>query len=832
MNPRITWRPETRQDDLEAQSVGGLGALVTTRGNLPLDSVDIRACVIGTQAGVELAQGFRNPFDIPLEATYIFPLPYRAAVTGLRMEADGRVVEAVLKERAKARAAYDAAIGEGRRAAIAEEERPDVFTMRMGNIVPGERVTVRLSLSQPLPYEDGEVTFRFPLVVAPRYIPGSVLPGSPAGPGVAADTDAAPDASRITPPVLLPGFPDPVRLTAMADIDPAGLPLTRITSSLPVQASDEAPDGHTIVRLEPGERLDRDFILRLAVAQHGQVASSLSVACDDGRADEGTFTLTLLPPSDAAPPRPRDVVIVLDRSGSMSGWKMVAARRAAARIVDTLTAADRFALLCFDNVTERPPGLPAGLAVASDRHRFHAVEHLARTEARGGTELLGPLQDAVGLLAPDDGRDRVLVLVTDGQIGNEDQLLRLVGSRLAGVRVHLVGIDQAVNAGFLGRLATIGRGRCELVESEDRLDEAAERIHRRISAPLVTALTITAEGLRIVPGSIAPAHLPDLLPGVPLIVAGRWQGNPEGSVIVRGATSDGTPFEQAISAAAADAAAAPGTAIWARAHLRDLEDSYASLTPASHDELRHLENQITEMSLRFGVLCRFTAWVAADTRVATEGGVPHRVTQPVEFPAGWDPRAAGLPVAAGMHYEAAQAAEMAPAVGATPGAGPRSPSAARRPYAMPRRAAAKTAGFARRPQAPAGAPHRDSTALALIRARDQAREELGWLRAIPAGPGPELTLLLADLGSRLAALVTWLSGLGVPAGQLARLDNLAVRLRASETADSDPVGLLDEALAVLADFAEEDPAGSAEHERHGSTPPAPPASGTFWKRQS
>ena len=378
------------------------------------------------------------------------------------------------------------------------------------------------------------------------------------------------------------------------------------------------------------------------------------------------------------------------------------------------------------------------------------------------------------------------MLVTDGQVANEDQILRPVGPRLAGRAGasgrHRPGRERRVP----GQAATIGRGRCELVESEDRLDEAAERIHRRISAPLVTALTITADGLQIVPGSIAPARLPDLLPGVPLTVAGRWQGSPEGSVIVRGTTSDGTPFEQAIRAAAADAAAAPGPAIWARAHLRDLEDRYASLTPASPGQLRHLETRITETSLRFGVLCRFTAWVAADTRVVTDGGVPHRVTQPVELPAGWDPQAAGLPVAAGLHDGSTQAAEMA--AGATPGAGPRSPSAARRPRAMPLRAAAAAAGRAGRQQAPSGTPPRDRAALALIRARDQAREELGWLRTVPVEPGPELALLLADLGSRLAALVTWLSGLGIPAGQLAGLDNLAGRLRLSETACRNPPG--------------------------------------------
>ena len=390
--------------DDAAEPDAGLGALATSRGNLPLDAVEVRAAIAGTCAGVELTQGFRNPFDVALEATYIFPLPDRAAVTAMRMECAGHVVEGVLKERSQAREEYDQAIAEGRRAAIAEEDRPDVFTMRVGNIAPGERVTVRLTLVQPLPYQDGEVTFRFPLVVAPRYVPGAPLPGIPAGSGVAADTDAVPDASRISPPVLLPGFPNPVRLTLSVDIDPAGLPLAGIRSSLHATAEQAGADGHTIVRLCPGERLDRDFILRLTVAGQDRIATSLMLTPDPGEGpDAGTFTLTLVPPDGGDRPRPRDVVLVLDRSGSMQGWKIVAARRAAARIVDTLTGTDRFAVLCFDSMVERPPDLPDGLASCTDRNRFRAVEWLARTDARGGTEMLAPLEQAVRLLTEAGG---------------------------------------------------------------------------------------------------------------------------------------------------------------------------------------------------------------------------------------------------------------------------------------------------------------------------------------------------------------------------------------------------------------------------------------------
>jgi Ca-activated chloride channel homolog len=839
-----------------ADPEGGLGTLATSRGNLPLEAVDVRAAIAALSANVELTQGFRNPFNIPLEATYIFPLPDRAAVTAMRMEAAGHVVEGVLKERSQARADYDQAIALGQRAAIAEEDRPDVFTMRVGNIAPGERVTVRLTLAQSLPFSDGEVTFRFPLVVAPRYIPGRPLDGAPAGSGVAADTDAVPDASRISPPVLLPGFPNPVRLTLSAEIDPAGLPLAGIRCSLHATAQEAAAGGRTIVRLRPGERLDRDFILRLAVAAHEQVATTLVLTQDPGAGPaQGTFSLTIVPPDGPGRSRPRDVVLMLDRSGSMHGWKMVAARRAAARIVDTLTDADRFTVLCFDNTVERVPHRP-GLAQATDRNRFRAIEQLARTDARGGTEMLAPLQDAVRILTHAEpeatvgqpaARDRVLVLVTDGQVGNEDQILRQIGSSLLGqIRVHAIGIDQAVNAGFLSRLAAAGRGRCELVESEDRLDQAAARIHRRIGTPLVTALALAPNGLQIEPGTVAPGLPPDLFPGVPVTLAGRWRGPAGGTITVRGASADGTPFEA--TAVATTGGCPASTANWARAHLRDLEDRYASLAGYHAGELARLERQITDVSVRYGVLCRFTAFVAVDSRVVTNGGVPHRVTQPVELPAGWEPRPPSIarPLTAGAGW-VAQAAPGPQGAGhdAFAAPAPAAPMQAPAPPSQPdemqldtrsaksvrvRRAASKAAPGARHatpsasPAMLVGGPVPSVGDMPRLRqAREQVADELAAMLTTKDAADSERLRFLADLATRLDALLGWLAGEPASAGEITGLAELVIKLRACEAPGSprgaDLVELWNEAVRLLTAFAQPPASGAGTAGR-----------GTFWRR--
>ena len=828
-----SYLPLLKDHELGTAGEAGVGAITTERGNLPLQAIDVDATITGLVARVVLTQTFGNRFDQPLEASYIFPLPDRAAVTEFRMEAGERVVEGVLKERGQARAEYDEAIKEGRRASIAEEERPGVFTMRVGNLLPGEQVTVRLVMTGPLPWDEGEATFRFPLVVAPRYIPGAPLEGEPVGLGTEPDTDAVPDASRITPPVLLPGFPNPVDLSIKARIDPAGLELGAIRSSLHTVVEEER-DGVRTLRAEPGERANRDFVLRL---ETGSAAVSTAVtAVEDAEGGRGTLALTLLPPVGADAVTPRDLVFVLDRSGSMGGWKMVAARRAVARMVDALTERDCFAVLAFDNQIEAPPelGAPGGsrLQVAGDHVRFQAVEFLSRLEARGGTEMAAPLSRALDLLAEPAGgepagRDRALVLVTDGQVGNEDQILRLLAPRLGGVRVYTVGVDTAVNEGFLRRLAGLGGGAYELVESEDRLDAVMDRVHRRIGAPVLTDLELEPAGLGVDRASLAPRRLPDLFAGSALVVTGRFEGPPEGAVVVRGRDAAGQPWSATVPVTRGDSPAL--TATWARAHLRDLEDRYA--TDSSPD--RALERRIVETSLTFGVLCRFTAFVAADVQVVNEGGVVHRVLQPVEAPAGWTMfEWAGL-AAAAMPMARMAGGPFGGVAGPMPGrtAAPRGPLAKldARLGSLPGRSGPgrsgrrRSGGLASQPLGGADlTPYRHRAAqLAALVERGRAGDLVRDLGLVRVG----LAALVADLDSvgaveeevrPLRDLVTELGSMPVPTGSdRPRLERLRER-----------------ALAVLRAFAAPQATVPGPGPGQPPAPTQPPGSRDpgFWRR--
>jgi|GEM_PF-963863 len=641
-------------EEREKNPQAGFGSLETPRGRLPLTALDVSAHITGLTAEVLVRQTFVNLFSEHLEATYIFPLPDRAAVTSFRLTVAGRTIVGDLKERGQARAEYDQAIQAGHRAAIAEEDRSGTFNLRVGNLPPLEQATVELVLVGPLVFVDGEATFRFPLVVAPRYVPGSFLDVPPVGAGTAYDTDLTPDASRVTPPVLLPGFPNPVRLGLSVEFDPAGLATPAggwagaLKSSLHGMLED-VQGNRVRLRVQPGERLNRDFILRFPAAER---CVQTALVASPARSDRpGTFSLTLVPPVDRnLPPRARDVVFVLDRSGSMQGWKMVAARRALGRMIDTLTERDRFAVLAFDDSLESPPDAADRMLAGTDRDRWQTLEWLGTVDSRGGTEMGPALEKAVQLLAATsaEGRgekpDSILVLVTDGQVAGEDVLLKTLqkaaGARMP--RIFALGIDRAVNAGFLKRLADLGGGGNDLVESEERLDEVMDRIHRAIATPALVDVKLEPLGCEWIGDSLTPSRLPDLFAGTPLTILGRFLGDAQGIKLrVHARDAAGKPWQHDVQAGSLavreprEGSKQPDMLLnlWGRAKVRELEDRYAT---GVDSDLKGLAARIVKVSLESHVLSRFTAYIAVDlAEIVNAGGKKHEVVQAVELPEGW-----------------------------------------------------------------------------------------------------------------------------------------------------------------------------------------------------
>ncbi len=613
--------------DVPVNENSGFGAIECETGRLPLVALDVRSTVSETAALTTVTQTFRNSLPEPIEATYIFPLPDRAAVTSFRLRVGSRVIDGVLKERGQARADYDHAIQTGKRAAIAEEERSGVFTMRAGNIPAGEEVYVELSLVAELPVADGEATYRFPLVVAPRYTAGIPLDGTPVGTGTVTDTDQVPDASRISPPTLLPGFPNPVRLSMAVTFElneSSSDRMSSIQSSLHSVITGEDP---FTVHLQPGERLDRDFILRFPLAEQDVAVCAKTTPSEDQRA--GTFSVTIVPPSNVQATTPRNVVFLLDRSGSMSGWKMVAARRAVGRMIDTLLKEDRFTVLAFDNQLDSPH---QGLAPGTNQNRWKTIEWLSNVAARGGTDLGGAITSGVKLLSVSEPSvETVLVVVTDGQVSGESAILRQFKKGSGNShKVFTVGIDQAVNAGFLKKLAQAGGGVCELVESESRLDAAMNSIHRLIGHPVLTNVRVEAFGADIASDSLTLSLTPDVYVDRPVTIYGRHQSGTSGVHFRITATqADGQSWSSECTSSPGD----PNLLIpmWGRGRVRELEDRYDMDGGG-----KKLMDEIVAASLESNVLSRFTAYVAVDdSEIVNESGQAQPITQPVELPGGW-----------------------------------------------------------------------------------------------------------------------------------------------------------------------------------------------------
>jgi Ca-activated chloride channel family protein len=603
------------------------------QGTCPLKHTDVRAGISGFLARVTVTQTFANTATQNIEAIYTFPLPQDAAVDDMTIQVGDRTVRGLIKRREEARAIYEHAKNTGHVAALLDQERPNIFTQSVANILPGEQVTVTISYVETLRYEAGSYEFVFPMVVGPRYIPGQPV-GQQAG-GWAPDTNRVPNASRITPRVAGKGTRAGHDVSLELALD-AGVPIQELRSKTHDIDVDRKSASVATVRLRnEAEIPNKDFILKYDVAG-AEIADAILTTPSPGRSKPagGYFTMILQPPArlPASDIQPKELVFVLDTSGSMWGFPLEKAKEVISRALDELYPGDTFNLITFSGDTHIVFPEPV-YPTAENIRTAKAV--LATRTGGGGTEMMKAIRAA---LVPSDKQDhvRVVCFLTDGYVGNDMEIVGEV-QKHPKARVFAFGIGTAVNRFLLDKMAEAGRGAVEYVTLADKAGEAADRFYERVRSPLLTDLYIDWGGLPVT--DIYPQRLPDLFSGQPVIISGRYTQPASGTVRLKG-TRAGGPFSREIpvtfSAGTPWFDALAG--FWARRRIDDLmSQDWLGLQRGSMKP--ELKEQITQLGLDYRLMTQFTSFIAVEDRIVTKDGKPQRVEVPVEMPAGVSPEA-------------------------------------------------------------------------------------------------------------------------------------------------------------------------------------------------
>lgn len=577
-------------------------------GACPLKTTAVKTDVSCFLARVNVRQEFQNSFAEPIEAVYVFPLSQNGAVDRMTMTVGSRVIRGRIMKREEARKTYETAKSEGRTASLLDQERVNIFTQSVANIMPGETVVVEISYIETLKYEDGAYEFVFPMTIGPRYIPGGVK-----------------DAAKIAPPIAESRNGSDISIEVNLN---AGVPVEDIRStSHAIDRADLSP-GSSRVTLR-GEKTipNKDFILRYDVT--GKRIEDALLTHRDERG--GFFTLILQPPDmPAAEDRtPKEIVFVLDTSGSMEGFPIEKAKEAMKLSLEGLYPEDTFNIITFAGDTailfEKP--------VAATRANLDAAQaFLAERRGYGGTEMMKAIKAS---LEPSDASDhlRIVCFMTDGMVGNEDEIIAEV-QRHPNARVFSFGIGSSVNRLLLDKIAAEGKGEAAYVALEDDGSKAARKFYERVRSPLLTDLSIDWNGMPV--ADVYPGRLTDLFTARPVTIYGRYTKAASGVIKLKGKVA-GQPYERSInidlpeSAAANDALAT----LWARSRVDEL--SMSRLKAAARDG-EDLDKQITGIGLEFGIMTKFTSFVAVEDRVANPNGDPARVEVPNVLPEGMDPK--------------------------------------------------------------------------------------------------------------------------------------------------------------------------------------------------
>jgi Ca-activated chloride channel homolog len=590
----------------------------------PLKHTDVKVEISGFLSRVVVTQDFENPFKEKIEAVYVFPLPHNSAVDDMTMLVGDRVVRGKILPREQAQAVYEAAKAGGQVASLLDQERPNIFTQSVANILPGEKIKITISYVETLKYEDGAYEFVFPMVVGSRYVPGNANSAQP-GNGFAPNTNQVPDGSRITPQPAASGMRAGHDVSLDISID-AGLAIDDLTSKThPISTERESP-ARARIRLKNQETIpNKDFVLRFDVAGRAIQDAVLTHRTAKG----GFFTMILQPPErvTAEDVMPKELVFVLDTSGSMSGFPIEKAKETMKLALDSLYPSDTFNLITFSGDThilfEQPvPATPENLQKAQN--------FLTSRQGSGGTEMMKAIKAA---LDPSDrqGHIRIVCFMTDGHVGNDMAIIDEVRKH-PNARVFAFGIGSSVNRYLLDKVSEEGRGEVGYVALTDDGSAAAKRFHQRIRNPLLTDIAVEWNGVSV--ADIYPQRIPDLFGAKPVVLTGRYLNSGSGTLRLKGKMA-GNDFVRDIPIQFPDNEARHDVlaALWARQRIDDLMGR--DLAGAQTSNMRpDLKETITQLGLEFRLMTQFTSFIAVEEMVVTDGGQPRRIDVPVEVPEG------------------------------------------------------------------------------------------------------------------------------------------------------------------------------------------------------
>ena len=594
----------------------------------PTVATDVQMRINGMIARVRVSQRFENPGNTWTEGVYVFPLPETAAVDRMRMRIGERVVEGRIEEREEAKRVYQEAKQGGRRAALIEQDRPNIFSTSVANIGPGDSIRVEIEYQQTLRYSNGEFRLRFPMVVGPRYIPGRPVTHQESlsgfqGTGWSADTGQVPDASRITPPVLHPGEGVINPVTLKIELD-AGFPLARIESlSHAIAVEDDGAEKLNIGFINGSEPADRDFVL--AWSPHIGDAPRAALFTEE-RGGE-TYALLMVMPPEAPQAQAvirREVIFVIDTSGSMGGASIRQAKRALKFAIERLRDGDRFNIIEFNSNTRLLYPAPRPASYLSREQALHWV---AALDAGGGTEMRSALEAALRNELEAHGV-RQVVFLTDGAVGNEDALFSLIHQRLGASRLFTVGIGSAPNSHFMRRAATFGRGAFTYIGSVNEVGEKMETLFQKLETPVMQGIEIRwPESSGSV--EVFPARLPDLYAGEPLVVTARLPRTGR-EVEIEGTRVDET-WRARIALAGGSSQAGVGV-LFARNKIASLMQG--KTRGADQAAIREA---VIDLALQHRLVSRYTSLVAVDVTPARPDGADTETRAlPVNLPAGWE----------------------------------------------------------------------------------------------------------------------------------------------------------------------------------------------------